>query len=482
MSWDSSGRVGAYKLVHNASGRYYIGSTADFDSRKSVHLSVLRSGRHYNQALQELFNGAPEVSFEFHETETRDKAYDIEQKFLDEGSSDVLMLNVSRDARKHTAKEVLSVTHRENISKALKGRTFDDDWVRKLSIAATVRLASDDTKSKMSAAQKGIKKTPQHIKAAASAMIETKGLKLSIDGIEYPTLTAASAALKLDARFIMRRVNSLRSEFKNWKRTSVENIKNILKREDDGISHLNIWSKARTELGQAASNFALTPFTHPDYGGFASIEALWYWLATGMQHSELRRLYGVSAKTAGKRLPRVEMDSEKFQSIIKEAIRLKFEQTPGLKKLLTESLLPFEHYFVYGHDNDVIRDQRPRHGWQTDYLEHLRDTWRVEAGLPKLNHVVVPETKPTDIETYVDENLIVDVLVAPDRPLVTDGEEDPTTPITIESPDLQTPQWLKIKGRWVKTHANRTAQEEQWVNRQPSRGQHDGIEINGFDD
>jgi hypothetical protein len=175
-----------------------------------------------------------------------------------------------------------------------------------------------------------------------------------------------------------------------------------LKRSDDGISHLNVWSKARTELGQLASNFALTPFTHPEYGRFASVEALWYWLATGLQHNELRRLYGASAKTAGKRLPRVEMDSEKFQHTIKEAIRLKFEQTPGLKKLLIESTLPFEHYYVYGPDSDVIRDQRPRHGWQTDYLEHLRDTWRIDAGLTPLKHVRTKVVQEAEVDHTSD--------------------------------------------------------------------------------
>jgi hypothetical protein len=230
-----------------------------------------------------------------------------------------------------------------------------------------------------------------------------------------------------------------------------------LTRNDDGVTHLNIWSKARTELGQAASNFALTPFTHPDYGGFASIEALWYWLATGMQHNELRRLYGVSAKTAGKRLPRVEMDSEKFQSIIEEAIRLKFEQTPGLKKLLIDSLLPFEHYFVYGHDNDVIRDQRPRHGWQTDYLEHLRDTWRIEAGLAPFKHV---ETK--EVEQPIGEK---------STSIAETDDQPPDIGRGLLNPILY---GLDDNGEIIEHKA--------YTNDNPAKLTYDDIEINGFDD
>lgn len=40
----------------------------------------------------------------------------------------------------------------------------------------------------------------------------------------------------------------------------------------DGIDHINIYSKGKTTLGRMLSNFACTPFTHPEDGKFASIE------------------------------------------------------------------------------------------------------------------------------------------------------------------------------------------------------------------
>lgn len=38
----------------------------------------------------------------------------------------------------------------------------------------------------------------------------------------------------------------------------------------DGVDHINIYSRGRTPLGQALSNFAHTPFEHPKDGKFAS--------------------------------------------------------------------------------------------------------------------------------------------------------------------------------------------------------------------
>lgn len=160
----------------------------------------------------------------------------------------------------------------------------------------------------------------------------------------------------------------------------------VIRREDDGVTHINIWSKAKTELGQALSNFAHTPFTHPEFGMFASMEALWYWLSTGRTHNELRRLYGMSAKSYGSKLARVEMDEAEFRKIICDAFRCKLDQHPKLKEAFTRSTLPLEHYFVYGRNMETIVDQRKKHGWQTDYLEQLRDEYRAERHWPAAKH------------------------------------------------------------------------------------------------
>lgn len=140
---------------------------------------------------------------------------------------------------------------------------------------------------------------------------------------------------------------------------------------NDGVDHLNVYSKGRTELGQLLTNFAFTPFKHPVHGHFASMEAFWYWLSTGMQHNQLRRLYGASAKMAGKRLPRV--PHANFQQEIQDAIRYKIEQTPRILQLFKKSApLPLAHYYVYPYGTTPARVvNKPEHSWQLETMETL---------------------------------------------------------------------------------------------------------------
>lgn len=118
--------------------------------------------------------------------------------------------------------------------------------------------------------------------------------------------------------------------------------------EEDGVTHINVYSKGRTELGRWLSNFAHSPFIHPVYGEFASVEALWYYVATGCKHESLRPLHGWQAKAWGKKHERVEMDTSEFAQIIKTGIRAKLIANPQHLGMLIDSTLPLSHYYVYG--------------------------------------------------------------------------------------------------------------------------------------
>jgi hypothetical protein len=139
----------------------------------------------------------------------------------------------------------------------------------------------------------------------------------------------------------------------------------------DGEDHINVFSRARTPLGQELSNLAHESLQHPVYGFFASVEALWYWLATGQKHDHLRRLYGATAKTAGTRLPRVDMDKSTFNDIIRDGLRLKIVQNPKLRDSLKRSTLPLRHYYVFGNNPPVVREPKD-HAWQMECLEQIR--------------------------------------------------------------------------------------------------------------
>ena len=80
--------------------------------------------------------------------------------------------------------------------------------------------------------------------------------------------------------------------------------------KEDGVSHINVWSRGTTDLGRDLSNFAHTPFVHPRYGPFQSVEGFWYWLSTGQKEIKLRHLWGYLAKEEGKVKVRITTDGD----------------------------------------------------------------------------------------------------------------------------------------------------------------------------
>ncbi len=149
--------------------------------------------------------------------------------------------------------------------------------------------------------------------------------------------------------------------------------------KDDGVTHINIYSRGKTDLGKALSNFAHSPFHHPIHGYFASIEGFWYWLSTGGKRNELRALYGYQAKEAG-RVVREEMkkmgglvEVKDFKAQIKKAILCKIEQNQKLKEDLKASTLPLTHYYVWGEAPNIKVSQPSDFAWIYEYIQDIRD-------------------------------------------------------------------------------------------------------------
>lgn len=141
----------------------------------------------------------------------------------------------------------------------------------------------------------------------------------------------------------------------------------------DGITHVNIYSKGKTDLGRFLTNFAHTPITLAE-GTFASIEAYWYWLGLpdyASKRKELTRLYGFKAKQMGQKLrkkyPTVILPD--FQERIRTAIRTKllthtdWQTSPYVN-------LPLEHYYAY---NGKIYNLEHTFGWLTSVVREEMD-------------------------------------------------------------------------------------------------------------
>ena len=119
----------------------------------------------------------------------------------------------------------------------------------------------------------------------------------------------------------------------------------------DGLTHLNVYTKAKTKLGLALTNFAHTPFRHPLLGFFESSEGLHYFLKTGRKVQEFRGLWGYKAKELGVQLCRdpnnIVLDHQ-FDWFFRIGLVAKITQNAELFAEFIESDLPFTHYYYYG--------------------------------------------------------------------------------------------------------------------------------------
>lgn len=142
---------------------------------------------------------------------------------------------------------------------------------------------------------------------------------------------------------------------------------------EDGITHLNVYSKARTALGKWLSNFARSPIDTED-GHFDSIEGYWYWLGTeSPEREELRTLVGWKAKEFGRSIRALDwQQSDEFKEKICKAIGLKLKSNPGMLQQLKDNTLPLTHYYVYGPESVAPKVVEPSEGrWILDFINNF---------------------------------------------------------------------------------------------------------------
>jgi len=135
----------------------------------------------------------------------------------------------------------------------------------------------------------------------------------------------------------------------------------------DGIDHINVYSKGKTQLGRWLTNFAHTPFYHIYHGQFQSVEGYWYWLSTN--DDKLRELHGWQAKKYGKSVRGKDWPEDvNFQNHIKVALYCKIVQNEKIKQEFFKNDLPLDHYYVYGDRVVSVPEGR----WILETLESIK--------------------------------------------------------------------------------------------------------------
>lgn len=180
-------QCGAYIIRHCSTGMLYVGSTKDLYKRKSVHLSLLYSGKHFNIKLQELFNDNPNIEFLEYPTENREDAYTLEQTYIDKNINSGLLCNLALDAKKPKNGFIVSEETKEKLRNASLGNTVNIG--RKLTV---------ETKEKIRITKNN----------------NTK--KIIINNVVYDSINEAVLKLGLTYTTISNRIRSNSKSFKDW--------------------------------------------------------------------------------------------------------------------------------------------------------------------------------------------------------------------------------------------------------------------------
>lgn len=149
---------------------------------------------------------------------------------------------------------------------------------------------------------------------------------------------------------------------------------------EDGITHINMFSRGRTDFGRMLSNFYRFPIMTQD-GKFVSVEGYWQWLnltddAPGREN--LRLMYGYTAKRFGNELrthyqrPRTgsKDEADSFQNKILLAIWYKFRRNASLIDE-TNRDLPIVHYYTFG--GTSVCDVTSKYPWMIEGITKMRD-------------------------------------------------------------------------------------------------------------
>lgn len=144
--------------------------------------------------------------------------------------------------------------------------------------------------------------------------------------------------------------------------------------DNDGFTHINILAgKAMTLVGKRLSHFAHSPFIHPYYGAFQSMEGYWHYISTGFCHEELRHLIGLKAKQHAQNLHTRWYDH--FCEDVMAGNYQKIIQDRNLSDMIMESELPFKHYYLFPDRSDPTKivTVTPRESaWLTAGFEEIR--------------------------------------------------------------------------------------------------------------
>lgn len=121
---------------------------------------------------------------------------------------------------------------------------------------------------------------------------------------------------------------------------------------EDGVSHINVYSKGKTQLGRWLTNPSPLGFHHPVHGRFRSVEGFHYFLKNGTKDKSYAELNGFEARRKGIAEKYLNQKNPDFDRLMRSAWLCKITQHQCLYELVLANELPLAHYYYYGNEDN----------------------------------------------------------------------------------------------------------------------------------
>lgn len=151
--------------------------------------------------------------------------------------------------------------------------------------------------------------------------------------------------------------------------TKTPNVPALNQSSIDGVHHINIWESADTELGVGLAHMTDSPFEHPEFGPFASVEGFWQWLRDASHDDRHRTTHGRSARNSSRNKEICFVDNFRYKIMM--ANWYKVQTYDYFKQELKNSELPFEMYYVFKEENGMKVRPSPAY-WLISGFEEIR--------------------------------------------------------------------------------------------------------------
>lgn len=179
---------GVYRIHHGASGKSYVGSSGNIQTRWTRHRLALRRGVHHSEKLQRAWNKYGEAAFSFEVLEVCpvNALRVVEQRWLDQFQayhtgynctptalehSEEVRIRLAQQKRGHSPSEET----RKRMSEAHKGHMTREEVVRRLHTPEARKKAADAKRGQpLDEARKRVLHSPEVQAKAAAARIGVK--------------------------------------------------------------------------------------------------------------------------------------------------------------------------------------------------------------------------------------------------------------------------------------------------------------------